>query len=60
MDGMNDHVIRFNKPSLEGNELAYIQTAGLAPSTSSASAQCRLRGAPVPPRPTTVPDGARH
>jgi dTDP-4-amino-4,6-dideoxygalactose transaminase len=27
MDGMNDEVIRFNKPSLEGNELAYIQTA---------------------------------
>jgi len=24
---MNDEVIRFNKPSLEGNELAYIQTA---------------------------------
>ena len=24
---MNDHLIRFNKPSLEGNELAYIQTA---------------------------------
>ena len=24
---MNDDVIRFNKPSLEGNELAYIQTA---------------------------------
>ena len=31
--------------------LAYIQTAGLAPSTSSATAQCRDRGAPVPPRP---------
>jgi hypothetical protein len=31
--------------------LAYIQTAGLAPSTSSAMAQCRDRGAPVPPRP---------
>jgi len=27
MGGMNDEVIRFNKPSLEGNELAYIQTA---------------------------------
>ena len=31
--------------------LAYIQTAGLAPSTSSATAQCSDRGAPVPPRP---------
>ena len=31
--------------------LAYIQIAGLAPSTSSAMAQCRERGAPMPPRP---------
>src|SRR5690242_11332445 len=27
MSRMSDDVIRFNKPSLEGNELAYIQTA---------------------------------
>ena len=31
--------------------LAYIQIAGLAPSTSSAMDQCRERGAPRPPRP---------
>ena len=34
----------------ERADSAYIQTAGLAPSTSSASAQPRDRGAPVPPR----------